>query len=95
MEVMEAVQSGTLFRALRVLLKRTQKRRAPARRGGDYNEVHQAFQKKSPLQVVSGDKRLPRLGSKGSNSVHFSKRIRVSSAETPSLLISLHIPLEN
>ena len=91
MEVMVAVQSGTIVRALRVQLTR----RVPARRGGDYNEVHQAFQKKSPLQVVSGDKRLPRLGSKGSNSVHFSKRIRVSSAETPSLLISLHIPLEN
>jgi len=41
MEVMVAVQSGTL--ALRVQLKR----RVSARRGGDYNEVPQAIQKKS------------------------------------------------
>ena len=43
MEVMVAVQSGTL--ALRVQLKR----RVSARRGGDYNEVPQAIQKKSRL----------------------------------------------
>jgi hypothetical protein len=43
MEVMVAVQSGTLLRALRVQLKR----RVSARRGGDYNEVPQATQKKS------------------------------------------------
>jgi len=35
MEVMVAVQSGTLLHALRVQLKR----RVSARRGGDYNEV--------------------------------------------------------
>ena len=39
MEVMVAVQSGTLLHALRVQLKR----RVSARRGGDYNEVPQAF----------------------------------------------------
>ena len=38
-----AVQSGTLLHALRVQLKR----RVSARRGGDYNEVPQAIQKKS------------------------------------------------
>jgi len=43
MEVMVAVQSGTLLRALRVRLKR----RVSARTGGDYNEVPQATQKKS------------------------------------------------
>jgi len=43
MEVMEAVESGTLLHALRVQLKR----RVSARRGGDYNEVLQAIQKKS------------------------------------------------
>ena len=43
MEVIVAVQSGTLLRALRVQLKR----RVSARRGGDYNEVPQATQKKS------------------------------------------------
>jgi hypothetical protein len=43
MEVMVAVQSGTLLRALRVPLKR----RVSARRGGDYNEVPQAIQNKS------------------------------------------------
>jgi len=43
MEVMVAVQSGTLLHALRVQLKR----RVSARRGGDYNEVPQAIQKKS------------------------------------------------
>ena len=43
MEVMVAVQSGTLLIALRVQLKR----RVSARRGGDYNEVPQATQKKS------------------------------------------------
>ena len=43
MEVMVAVQSGTLLIALRVQLKR----RVSARRGGDYNEVLQATQKKS------------------------------------------------
>ena len=43
MEVMVAVQNGTLLRALRVLLKR----KVSARRGGDYNEVSQAIQKKS------------------------------------------------
>jgi len=43
MEVMVAVQSGTLLHVLRVQLKR----RVSARRGGDYNEVHQANQKKS------------------------------------------------
>jgi len=43
MEVMVAVQSGTLLHALRVPLKR----RVSARRGGDYNEVPQAIQKKS------------------------------------------------
>ena len=43
MEVMVAVQSGTLLHALRVQLKR----RVFARRGGDYNEVPQAIQKKS------------------------------------------------
>ena len=43
MEVMVAVQSGTLLYALRVLLKR----RVSARRGGDYNGVPQAIQKKS------------------------------------------------
>jgi hypothetical protein len=39
MEVMAAVQSGTLLRALRVQLKR----RVSARRGGDYNEVTAYF----------------------------------------------------
>jgi hypothetical protein len=43
MEVMVAVLSGTLLRALRVQLKRG----ASARRGGDYSEVPQAIQKKS------------------------------------------------
>ena len=43
MEVMVAVQSGTLLHAPRVQLKR----RVSARRGGDYNEVPQAIQKKS------------------------------------------------
>ena len=43
MEVMVAVQSDTLLRALRVQLKRN----VSARRGGDYNEVPQAIQKKS------------------------------------------------
>ena len=43
MEVMVAVQSGMPLRALRVQLKR----RVSARRGGDYNEVPQATQKKS------------------------------------------------
>jgi hypothetical protein len=43
MEVMVAVQSGTLLRALRVQLKRS----VSARRGGDYSEVPQAIQKKS------------------------------------------------
>ena len=43
MEVMVAVKSGTLLRALRVQLKR----RVSARRGGDYSEVPQAIQKKS------------------------------------------------
>jgi hypothetical protein len=43
MEVMFAVQSGTLLHALRVQLKR----RVSARGGGDYNEVPQAIQKKS------------------------------------------------
>jgi arginine repressor len=43
MEVMIAVQSGTLLRALSVLLKR----RVSARRGGGYYEVPQATQKKS------------------------------------------------
>jgi len=43
MEVMVAVQSGTLLHALRVQLKR----RVSARRGGNYNEVPQAIQKKS------------------------------------------------
>jgi hypothetical protein len=43
MEVMIAVQSGTLLRALRVQLKI----RISARRGGDYNEVPQATQKQS------------------------------------------------
>ena len=43
MEVMVAVQSGTLLHALRVQLKR----RVSARRRGDYNEVPQAIQKKS------------------------------------------------
>jgi len=43
MEVMVAVQSGTLLHALGVQLKR----RVSARRGGDYNEVPQAIQKKS------------------------------------------------
>jgi hypothetical protein len=42
MEVMVAVQSGTLLCALGVQLKR----RVFARRGGDYNEVPQAIQKK-------------------------------------------------
>jgi hypothetical protein len=45
MEVMVAVQSGTLLHALRVQLKRRVAH--PARRGGDYNEVPQAIQKKS------------------------------------------------
>ena len=52
MEVMVAVQSGTLLRALRVQLKR----RVSARRGGDYNEVPQAIQKKnrpSPSNCVT------------------------------------------
>jgi len=40
MEVMVAVQSGTLLHALRVQLKR----RVPARRGEDYNEVPQVFE---------------------------------------------------
>ena len=40
MEVMVAVQSGTLLHALRVPLKR----RVSARRGGDDNEVPQAIQ---------------------------------------------------
>jgi len=39
MEVMVAVQSGTLLHALRVPLKR----RVSARRGGDYNEVPSVF----------------------------------------------------
>ena len=43
MEVIVAVQSGTLLRALRVQLKRS----VSARRGGDYSEVPQAIQKKS------------------------------------------------
>jgi hypothetical protein len=43
MEVMAAVKSGTLLHALRVQLKR----RVSALRGGDYNEVPQAIQKKS------------------------------------------------
>ena len=43
MEVMVAVQSGTLLHALRVQLKR----RVSARRGGDYNELPKAIQKKS------------------------------------------------
>jgi hypothetical protein len=43
MEVLVAAQSGTLLPHLRVQLKR----RASARRGGDYNEVFQAIQKKS------------------------------------------------
>ena len=43
MVVMVAVQSDTLFRALRVQLKR----RASARRRGDYIEVSQAIQRKS------------------------------------------------
>ena len=43
MEVMVVVQSGTLLRALRVQLKK----RVSARRGGDYNEVPQAIQRKS------------------------------------------------
>jgi hypothetical protein len=43
MEVMVAVQNGTLLRALIELLKR----RVSARRGGDYSEVFQAIQKKS------------------------------------------------
>jgi len=43
MEVMVAVQCGSLLRALRVQLKR----RVSARRGGDYNEVYQPIQKKS------------------------------------------------
>jgi hypothetical protein len=45
MEVMVAVQSGTLLRALRVRLKR----RVSARRGEDYSEVPQTIQKKSRL----------------------------------------------
>jgi len=52
MEVMIAVQSGTLLRALRVQLKR----RVSVRRGGDYNEVPQAIQKKrrsSPSNCVT------------------------------------------
>jgi hypothetical protein len=40
---MEAVQNGTLLRALRVQLKR----RVPARRGGVYNKVSQAIRKLS------------------------------------------------
>ena len=47
MEVMVAVQSGTLLHALRVPLKR----RVSARRGGDYNEVPQAIQQKSIFLV--------------------------------------------
>ena len=43
MEVMVAVQSGTLLYALRVPLKG----RVSTRRGGDYNEVPKAIQKKS------------------------------------------------
>jgi len=43
MEVMVAVQSGTLLHAPRVQLKK----RVSARRGGDYNEVPQAIQKTS------------------------------------------------
>ena len=43
MEVMVAAQSGMHLHALRVQLKR----RVSARRGGDYNEVPQAIQKKS------------------------------------------------
>jgi hypothetical protein len=39
MEVIVAVQSGTLLHALRAQLKR----RVSARRGGDYNEVPQAL----------------------------------------------------
>jgi len=46
MEVVVAVQSGTLLHALRVQLKR----RVSARRGGDYNEVPQAIQKKIILE---------------------------------------------
>jgi len=48
MEVMAAVQSGTLLRALGVQLKR----RVSARRGGDVNEVPQAIQKKSRFFFV-------------------------------------------
>ena len=43
MEVMVAVQCGSLLRALRVQLKR----RVSARRGGDYIEVPQVIQEKS------------------------------------------------
>ena len=43
MELMIAAQSGPLFRALSVLVKRI----VSVRRGGDYNEVSQAIQKKS------------------------------------------------
>jgi hypothetical protein len=43
MEMMVAAQSETPLRALRVQLNR----RDSARRGGDYNEVPQAIQKKS------------------------------------------------
>jgi hypothetical protein len=52
MEVMVAVQSGTLLHALRVQLKRE----VSARRGGDYSEVPQAIQKKchpSPSNCVT------------------------------------------
>ena len=54
MEVMGAVQSGTLLHALRVQLKR----RVSARRGGDYNEVPQAIQKKSRPFLGAGMRRL-------------------------------------
>jgi hypothetical protein len=48
MEVMVAVQSGTLLHALRVPLKR----RVSARRRGGYNEVPQAIQKKSIFERI-------------------------------------------
>jgi hypothetical protein len=49
MEVMVAVQSGTLLRALGVQLKR----RVSARRGGDYNEVPQKFPLAAAIAVYS------------------------------------------
>ena len=49
MEVVVAVQSGTLLHALRVQLKR----RVSTRRGGDYNEISQAIQKKSRPNISS------------------------------------------